>query len=66
MDEKEYNDPIKRLKKASDVSDRMLIYEDKKIEEITNGLKRMEHKINKLISMLTAHDYSCKERDEKK
>ena len=59
-------DPITRLKKASDISDRMLIYEDKKVEEICNRLNNVENKINKLISMLTAHDYACKERDERK
>lgn len=59
-------DPIKRLKKARDISDSMLIYEDKKVEEICNRLNNVEHKINKLISMLTAHDYACKERYEKK
>ena len=37
------------------------IYEDKKVDDIISRLNRIEKKVNKLISMLTAHDYSTKE-----
>jgi len=59
------DDPIKRLDRAYRERDALLIYEDKKIEEITNGIIRLEQKVNKIISMLTAHDYACRDRLEK-
>jgi hypothetical protein len=36
------------------------IYEDKKVDDIIWRLNRLEKKVNKLISMLTAHDYATK------
>jgi hypothetical protein len=58
--EDEYNrNPNQRLNEAR------IIYEDKKIEEIQESMKRIEHKCNKIISMLTAHDYACEKRNRK-
>lgn len=53
-EEDEYNrNPAKRLENIT-------IYEDKRITELTDSLKRVEQKVNLLIRMLTAHDYDSK------
>ena len=53
-EEDNYNrNPARRLENVT-------IYEDKRITELTESLKRVEQKVNLLIRMLTAHDYDSK------
>lgn len=57
-EEKEYNNTSKRYNELSSIR----IYDDKRVEELQTSVNRIEQKVNKLISMLTAHDYACKEK----
>jgi len=54
IEEKHYNDAKRRFEEP------ILIYEEKKVEEILERLTNVERKVSKLISMLTAHDYETK------
>lgn len=55
--ELEFNSPKERLLEHASYR----IYEDKRIDEMRYELRVIDSKINKLISMLTAHDFSTKE-----
>lgn len=54
--EDEYNsNPSLRLKREA-----VLIYEEKSIEEMLSRLRTIENKLDKIKSMITAHDYETK------
>jgi hypothetical protein len=54
--EDEYNsNPSLRIKREA-----VLIYEEKSIEEMLSRLKTIENKLDKIKSMITAHDYETK------
>jgi len=56
-DEDEY---IAGQARKRNIEESIFIYEDKKVEEMSLSLKRLEQKVNLLIRMLTAHDYDTK------